>query len=173
MRSIYLLLLLIFLPGCHSRSQRFIDGLHNYRGDGVIEEHTVHSLANVYPGFRLTLPFIDPARDHEAIYNLGHLPPTKDGTLAFYLQVDPSIDVRELVQTLDLSFDLRDEKGEIVYQHSGLSEYSQSDGEIVTFHARLFHIQEGISYTLRLSCSTKDSTFKRRIRLIIRGGGFI
>lgn len=179
--SAFALLGVLLLPGCHMRPAAFVDDLREYRGDGRIEETTVHSLYSAVPGYRVILPAITPDPASETIFRLDALPPTKMRTIEFALQTDPPIDLKANADKISLSLELRDQDGATVYLHSGITAQfvepallSPHWNNITAwrFGARSdFVPQPGKKYTLHVRYSTKNAMINPALTLIVWSGG--
>lgn len=155
--------------------------LRDYRGDGRIEETTVHSLYSVFPGYRIMLPAIMPDPDAETVFRFDALPPTKMRTIEFALQTEPVIDLKTNADKISLSLELRDQTGEVVYRHSGITgrfverallSPHWKDATTWRFGARSdFVPQPGEKYTLHVRYSTNDAALKSVVTVIVWSGG--
>lgn len=172
---------LLLLSACHMRPAAFVDDLGKYRGDGRIEETTVHSLYSAAPGYRIFLPAIAPDPHAEAIFRLDALPPTKMRTIEFAIQTEPLIDLKANAEKISLSLELRDQTGATVYRHSGITERFVERAVLSPhwnnmtawrFGARSdFVPQPGQRYTLHVRYSTSDHAVNPALTVIVWSGG--
>jgi hypothetical protein len=175
------LLAFLLLPACHMRPAAFVNDLREYRGDGRIEETTVHSLYSAAPGYRIFLPAIAPDPHAEAVFRLDVLPPTRMRTIEFVVQTEPVIDLKANADKISLSLELRDQNGATVYRHSGITERfveravlspHWNDMTAWRFGARGdFVPQRGQKYTLHMRYSTNDSALNPALTVIVWSGG--